>query len=171
MDEEQQAVATEEVPAGEEGPADEGEHEPTGDFPEDVGEPAAEADTPVPYEADEDAEGPVSGAAQLHRAMAIAVEMGLVITSTTGGRHGPNSYHYRRPFRTVVIRGRRYQIGRAADVAKAGNPDALYRRYFKRIEPMRPAELFYDPMGYSIKNGRRVGWVVGGHRDHIHVAF
>jgi hypothetical protein len=103
--------------------------------------------------------------------MTVGVDMGLVITSTTGGRHGKHSYHYSKPYRTVVIHGRRYEVGRAADVAKAGNPDALYRAYFHRIEAMRPTELFYTPMGYSWKDGHKVGWTVPGHFDHVHVAF
>jgi hypothetical protein len=36
---------------------------------------------------------------------------------------------------------------------------------------MRAAELFYDPIGFSWKNGQKVAWIVGGHRDHVHVAF
>jgi hypothetical protein len=171
------AGATEAPPAsGEEAPADGAQHEPAGENPTDVGEEVDEEDTPLA--ADEDALAEAAdeaslgaGADRLHTAMGIAANMGLVITSTTGPGHTTGSYHYRQPYRTVVIKNRRYQLGRAADIAKAGNPSALYREYFHRIEKMKPAELFYDPMGYSWKNGRKVDWTVGNHRDHVHVAF
>lgn len=150
-------------PTGEDGPADEGQHAPTGEDGEPDGEPTHEPDTPV----DEgDAEGD-----RLLVAMRIGVSMGLYISSTTGPGHGANSYHYRRPYRTVVVAGRRYEVGRAADLAHRQNPHGLYKRYFLRIGEMRPTELFYDPMGYSYKNGERVPWIVGDHRDHVHVAF
>jgi hypothetical protein len=152
-------------PSGEEGPADQGQHDTYGENPVEIGEPTDEPDTPVP---DEHAE---AGVDRLHRAMSIAIEMGMVITATTNGRHAPTSYHYSKPHRQIVIKGRRYEVGRAADAAKAGNPDHLYRQYFARIEPMRATELFYDPMGYSWKNGQKAHWVVGGHKDHVHVAF
>ena len=163
-------------PTGEAGPADEGFHASFEGELVDVGEPTDEPDTPLPPEEDEDSplppeEGARRAADRLHRAMSIAVKMGLVITSTTGPGHGRNSYHYRKPYRVVVIRGRRYQLGRAADIAKAGNPGSLYRKYFRRIGSMRPTELFYTPMGYSWKNGQKVNWVVSDHHDHVHVAF
>lgn len=60
---------------------------------------------------------------------------------------------------------------RAFDGALSSNPAALSRRYFRALEAMRRTELFYDPMGYSWKNGQRVGWIAGGLRDHVHVAF
>lgn len=163
-------VANAEPPADpEEGPADEGMHAPAGENPEDVGEPTDEADTLAP---EEDAELEAARAdARLARAMRIAVGMGLRISSTNKGGHAPGSYHFRPPCGTVVVGGRRYQVCRAFDAAQAGNPHALYRRFFERMERMRPTELFYDPMGYSWKNGQKVGWIVGGHRDHVHVAF
>lgn len=165
--EEDPVTSAEPAPTGEEGPADEGQHDSYGEHSVDVGEETDEPDTPV---LDQEDEG-LAAADRLHVAMSTAVDTGLVITATTNGRHGPNSYHYSKPYRYVVIRGRRYEVGRAADVAKVGNPDRLYRQYFRRIEPMRATELFYDPMGYSWKNGKKVPWVVGGHRDHVHVAF
>jgi GH24 family phage-related lysozyme (muramidase) len=155
-----------EPPDGEDGPVDEF-HDSYGENPVDIGDETDEDDTPLP---DPDALG-LAAADRLHNAMSIAVEMGFLITATTNGKHSPNSYHYAKPYRHVVIRGRRYEVGRAADIAKVGNPDRLYRQYFRKIEPMKAAELFYDPMGYSWKNGQKVPWVPGGHRDHVHVAF
>lgn len=150
-------------PLAEEG-AEEGRHEPTGENPQDIGETTDEPD-------DEDEDGLEGPGDPLRRAIRIAVDMGLVITSTNTGGHSPNSFHFRTPFRTVVVRGKKYEVGRAADVAKAGNPDDLYREYFKKIQGMAPTELFYDPMGFSMKNGVKANFIVGGHRDHIHVAF
>jgi hypothetical protein len=183
---ESREAAGEPPPAGDYGPADAGQHSPAGEDPEDCGEAVDAPDTPPPVALADVSEGESAAATasleaaaaslaepadKLHTAMTVGIRMGLVITSTTGPGHGANSYHYRRPFRHLVVGGRRYEVGRAADIAKAGNPSALYRRYFMRMERLRPTELFYDPMGYSWKDGRRVGWIVGDHSDHIHVAF
>jgi lysozyme len=151
-----------------EGPADEGQHAEAGENPVDVGEPVDETETAMSPQAV--ALPPAT--AQLKRSMAIAIDMGLLITSTTGPGHGPRSYHYRRPYRNIVVRGVRYEVGRAQDVAKAGGGgDRLYRRYFRQIEEMEPTELFYDPMGYSWLQGKKVDWTPGDHHDHVHVAF
>lgn len=74
------------------------------------------------------------------------------ITSTTGGRHTPGSYHY---------------VGKAVDMV-SGN----MMRVFNVLTNIGGslAELFYDPAGWSIKNGQRVNWTVGGHEDHVHAA-
>jgi hypothetical protein len=96
---------------------------------------------------------PVNGTnrQKLDYASRLARDMGLTITSTTGGRHTPGSYHYR---------------GRAIDVA--GTP-AQMAAYYNRLAGTRPTELFYDPRG-GIKNGQQIG-AIGGHRDHVHVAY
>jgi peptidoglycan hydrolase-like protein with peptidoglycan-binding domain len=88
---------------------------------------------------------------KLDYAANLAREMGLRITSTTGGKHTPTSYHYR---------------GRAIDVA--GTPSQM-ANYYRRLSGSRPTELFYDPVG-GIKNGTNIG-AIGGHRDHVHVAY
>ena len=147
----------------EEGPADEGRHEPPGENPEDVGEPTDEPDT-------EENEA-VPADERLLRAMKMAIDMGLRIASTNAGEHAPSSYHVRPACGPVVVAGRRYTLCRAFDVALPGDQASLYERYFHALEAMRPAELFYDPMGYSWKNGRRVDWIAGAHDDHVHVAF
>ncbi len=92
-----------------------------------------------------------TNAQKLQYAMRRARELGLTITSTTGGQHVAGSYHYR---------------GRAADVA--GPPSAM-RQFYREMSQLRPTELFYDPMG-GIKNGQNIG-AIGGHGDHVHVAF
>ncbi len=95
------------------------------------------------------AHGGISGrlAAAEHRAH----QLGLRITSTTGGRHAPHSYHYR---------------GRAVDVA--GSRSAM-RQFYREMSHTNPTELFYDPMG-GMKHGHHIG-AIGGHGNHVHVAY
>ncbi|GEM_PF-1094756 len=92
-----------------------------------------------------------SNAQKLSAAMARAKELGLTVTSTTGGKHAEHSYHYR---------------GRAFDVA--GSPSAM-RQFYREMAMTNPTELFYDPMG-GIKNGQNIG-AIGGHGTHVHVAY
>jgi len=87
----------------------------------------------------------------LNSAMHRAQELGLRITSTTGGRHARHSYHYQ---------------GRAVDVA--GRPGAM-RQFYREMSRTHPTELFYDPMG-GMKHGRNIG-AIGGHGNHVHVAY
>jgi peptidoglycan hydrolase-like protein with peptidoglycan-binding domain len=96
---------------------------------------------------------PVNGSnrQKLDFAANLARQMGLTITSTTGGTHTPGSYHYK---------------GRAIDVA--GSPSQM-AAYYRRLAGSRPTELFYDPVG-GIKNGNNIG-AIGGHGDHVHVAY
>lgn len=88
---------------------------------------------------------------QLTHAMQRARDLGLRITSTTGGRHAQHSYHYR---------------GRAFDAA--GSPGAM-RTFYREMSRTNPTELFYDPMG-GIKHGRNIG-AIGGHGNHVHLAY
>lgn len=93
--------------------------------------------------------GGMSG--QLAAARNTATSMGLTITSTTGGKHAPRSYHYQ---------------GRAFDAAgSAGQMGAFYDAMAKT----NPTELFYDPRG-GMKHGQNIG-AIGGHGDHVHVAY
>lgn len=96
---------------------------------------------------------PVNGSnrQKLDYASQLARDMGLRITSTTGGKHTPGSYHY---------------SGRAIDVAGSS---AQMSEYYRRLAGTRPTELFYDPQG-GIKHGNNIG-PIGGHRDHVHVAY
>lgn len=93
----------------------------------------------------------VAGGSQLSDARARAQELGLRVTSTTGGRHAPRSYHYQ---------------GRAIDVA--GSASAM-KQFYRDMSHTNPTELFYDPMG-GMKNGRNIG-AIGGHGTHVHVAY
>jgi hypothetical protein len=60
--------------------------------------------------------------------------------------------------------------GRAADLS--GNPQAMAKA-FRYVEQNYPnvAEAFYDPIGHYLKRGKRVPGAIGGHGDHLHVAF
>jgi len=93
----------------------------------------------------------VAGGSQLSDAMSRAKSLGLRITSTTGGKHAPHSYHY---------------SGRAFDTA--GSPKAM-AQFYREMSGTNPTELFYDPMG-GMKHGRNIG-AIGGHGDHVHVAY
>ncbi|HWU91571.1 MAG TPA: hypothetical protein VN253_30095 [Kofleriaceae bacterium] len=93
----------------------------------------------------------VAGGSQLSTAMARAKDLGLTITSTTGGKHAPHSYHY---------------LGRAFDAA--GSRSAM-TEFYREMSGTHPTELFYDPMG-GIKNGRNIG-AIGGHGTHVHLAY
>ena len=90
--------------------------------------------------------------AQLTSAMSRARQLGLRITSTTGGKHAKHSYHY---------------AGRAVDVA--GSTRAM-RQFFTEMSHTHPTELFYDPMG-AMKNGHWLNHSIGGHQTHVHVAY
>ena len=92
-----------------------------------------------------------SRTAKLAYAKRRAQELGLTITSTTGGTHAPASYHY---------------VGRAVDVAGAA---ATMKQFYREMARLRPTEAFHDPVG-GIKNGRNIG-PIGGHGAHVHVAF
>jgi hypothetical protein len=84
-----------------------------------------------------------------------AKKLGLVVTSETGGQHTPGSFHYR---------------GLAIDVA--GPPfgmERFFRTFSRHATGGGVRELFYDPLG-SYDDGRR-GAAIGGHHDHVHIAF
>ena len=93
----------------------------------------------------------VAGGGRLSQAIDRAEDLGLTVTSTTGGRHTPGSYHYK---------------GRAADVS--GSAKAM-RQFYREMSKTNPTELFYDPMG-GMKHGRNIG-AIGGHGRHVHIAY
>jgi hypothetical protein len=83
-----------------------------------------------------------------------AAPYGLTITSTTGGKHVKNSYHYR---------------GRAIDVA--GNPRSMMALARQALQhPEQFTEVFFDPLGVYVKNGKIYKGSIGGHSDHVHLA-
>lgn len=83
-----------------------------------------------------------------------AVKLGGTITSTTGGRHAKNSYHYK---------------GQAFDTDGGPAVNTKIFNTFKGDAALgKLVELFYDPSG-GYKNGKSVG-AIGGHSDHVHAA-
>lgn len=117
--------------------------------------------------------------AKLLRALEHAEEIGLRIGSLNDGGHSTGSYHYRdasiaRGTGIRQVEGR--SLGRAADIVKLyGGPylpeQPLLTRFFKDVESTRPTELFYDHISYYVKYGVRVRGQIGGHLDHLHVAY
>jgi len=82
---------------------------------------------------------------------------GMTITSTTGGNHVSGSYHYQ---------------GRAIDVA--GSASQMRKFFFDSLQHFGVAqikELFYDPVGEYVDNGRIHSGSIGGHSDHVHLAL
>lgn len=95
----------------------------------------------------------------LQDAMVLARQDGLTVTSTTGGTHVANSWHYK---------------GRAFDASNGTGPTPQMRAFALDAAKRwgsRLLELFYDPLGWYIKNGRRVQGSIGGHSNHVHLAM
>ena len=42
-------------------------------------------------------------------------------------------------------------------------------QFYREMSKTNPTELFYDPSG-GMKHGRNIG-AIGGHGDHVHVAY
>lgn len=61
-----------------------------------------------------------------------------------------------------------HNYGRAIDVAV--DPAAMQFLAYAKKHPEQFREVFYDPAGWYIKNGRIVHGSIGGHSDHVHVA-
>lgn len=59
-----------------------------------------------------------------------------------------------------------HALGKAVDMV--GDMESIFRTLLNIGSTL--SELFYDPMGYSIKNGARADFIVGGHDDHVHAA-
>jgi hypothetical protein len=94
------------------------------------------------------------GASSLSFLSPFAQKFGLKVTSTTGGEHTPTSYHYK---------------SRAEDYA--GDPARMLAlAQYALTHPQQFTEMFYDPAGAYVKNGRVVRGSIGGHGDHVHLA-
>lgn len=100
----------------------------------------------------------------------IASRFGLSVTSgyrsvakqaqLYAGRSGPG---------TVAAPGKSYHnSGRAIDVSPSSA--ALRFLAYAHAHPEQFTEVFYDPAGWYIKNGRIVKGAIGGHSDHVHIA-
>lgn len=110
--------------------------------------------------------GNISRACQ--RFIVRAVNAGLHVTSTTGGRHAPNSYHKARWL------GRRWGKGRAVDVA---GPWSLMVRFQRQEHDRgrRYRELYGPDNTANRRNSRAYRLAEGSgletqHDTHVHAA-
>lgn len=76
------------------------------------------------------------------------------VTSTSGGNHVPNSWHYQH--RAIDV------VGTEAELERLMRAAVMRADFFR--------EAFYDPFGRFVKNGRVHLGKVGGHADHLHLA-
>lgn len=63
--------------------------------------------------------------------------------------------------------------GRAVDFGDAPNSPAQLRAIaaWARKNAPRIRELYFDPLGWYIKNGKIIKGSIGGHSDHVHIAM
>lgn len=94
----------------------------------------------------------LGGGKTLDQLSALAKRFGLPITSTTGGKHAPGSYHY---------------SARAVDVGLG--PGGKKLQQYARSHPGEFKE-FFGPMPWHIKSGRIVNGAFPDHNDHYHAA-
>ncbi len=105
---------------------------------------------------------PGKGGRTLGAIEALGRQFGLAMPTlgqSTGGQHAAGSYHYQ---------------GRAVDFGDANNSRANLDRMaaYARANPGQFKELFFNPLGWGIKNGQIVrGLTVAGHDNHMHVAM
>jgi hypothetical protein len=97
-----------------------------------------------------------------------AFDPSVIVTATTGGQHVADSFHYREG--TPSPTGTE---GLAVDFDFVGIGRASKRfalaKHFMTVAP-KLAELFYTPLGRSVKYGNVQNFTVAGHNDHVHVA-
>jgi hypothetical protein len=96
-------------------------------------------------------------------AFAKAFDPSVVVTATTGGTHVSDSYHFRQG-----TNGEGLAVDFDFIKDKAAKRLAL-AQHFLAVTP-KLAELFYTPLGESVKHGAIQGFTVTGHNDHVHVA-
>jgi len=82
------------------------------------------------------------------------------LTMTSGYRPGDPGWH---------------GVGRAMDFSNSTGPTPQMAAFAKQLEQTHGSqlkELIYTPLGYSIKNGKRVApLAAGSHYNHVHVAY
>jgi hypothetical protein len=105
--------------------------------------------------------GALGGASgNLQSAAAMAKGMGLTMTSYK--RNGPPNASY-------------HNVGRAMDFSNSTGPTPQMMQFAQGMAAKygsSMAELIYTPLGFSIKNGKRVApYAQAGHYNHVHVAF
>jgi len=91
----------------------------------------------------------------LNDTIGIGKRFGLGVTSTTGGKHAPNSWHYK---------------SRAADFGQGTHAQKMALMSSLKANPSGVLEAFYDPAGFYIKNGEVIKGAFGGHPTHVHLA-
>ena len=98
------------------------------------------------------------GKGSLGAATQLAQSMGLMVTS--GFRPGSPGYH---------------GVDRARDYSNSTGPTPQMMAFAQRMAATfgsNITELIYTPLGYSIKNGKKVPPIAAaGHYNHVHVAF
>jgi hypothetical protein len=80
------------------------------------------------------------------------------VSSTNSGGHAPGSYHYK---------------NEAVDFSDGTDTpgEMQLASAFAQHYGGSLAELFHHPLGYSIKDGAKVGWIPSNHDNHVHVAI
>lgn len=107
------------------------------------------------------------GAKQMMDAVNQARRMGLTVSEQSGigdkvdPVHVKDSYHYQ------LYPGTKWD--RASDISGTPKQMAAYYRWAQGRFGNHITEMFYDPLG-GIKNGKQIG-AIGGHSDHVHIAF
>jgi len=91
-----------------------------------------------------------------------AVNAGLVVTSTTGGRHAKNSYHYPRRLGAWVGKGRAVDVSGPLDKVIAFQR----REYVQRRRRYR--EMFGPDNRANAKNGAPFRMVEGSALENLH---
>ena len=101
-----------------------------------------------------------SASGNLQSAAGIAKGMGLTMTSYK--RNGPPNASY-------------HNVGRAMDFSNSTGPTPQMMQFAQTMAARygsSMAELIYTPLGFSIKNGKKVApYAQAGHYNHVHVAF
>ena len=82
-----------------------------------------------------------------------AVNAGLYVTSTTGGQHAANSYHY---------------AGRAVDVAGPWDKMVAFQRDECAERASEYLELFGPDNAFQVKNGQRFAFSEGHELEEMH---
>jgi hypothetical protein len=123
------------------------------------------ADPRVKMEPGSGYRGP-GGAKEMLDAIRQARKMGLRVGENDAvgevhSVHVPSSYHYQ------DYKGTR--VSRASDISGSPQQMAAFYKMARTRYGKNLTELFYDPLG-GIKYGKPIG-AIGGHRDHVHIAF
>ena len=105
--------------------------------------------------------GALGGASgNLQAAAGLAKSMGLTMTSYK--RSGPPGASY-------------HNVGRAMDFSNSTGPTPQMMQFAQTMAAKygsSMAELIYTPLGYGIKNGKKVApYAAAAHYNHVHVAF